>query len=114
MANKVQSLVEKLIERTDQGKVGWEITEESIIYQATFPSYSVRIAERTFPTRDDNEFVLTVYDDQGQTIDVVTESSLESSGFRNAHERLEELHRAARRQARGVDRAIEELLAELG
>ncbi len=115
MANKIHVLVQRLIDRTEQGKVAWEITPDHGTYQASFPNYSVRILTRTQyasygPSTD---FVLTIHDEGGEMVDEITDIGLKESGFEDAYKRMEHLYNEARRKAMGVDKVIDDLLSDL-
>jgi hypothetical protein len=113
MASKFQVLLERLIDRTDQGKVSWEITAEKGTYQASFPNYAVRIFTRPSETWGQIDYVLTLHDEGGEMVDQIADVELRDSGFDDAYKRMEHLYNQARRKAMGVDKAIDDLLSEL-
>ena len=115
MINKIHDLVQRLVDRTDQGKVSWEITADEGTYQASFPNYSVRLfTRRQFNYNDDDvDYVMTIHDESGEMVDEITDSALKDSGFDDAYKRMKHLYNEARRKAKGVDKVIEGLLSEL-
>jgi hypothetical protein len=115
MANKIHDLVQRLIDRTDEGKVNWEITADKGIYQAAFPNYSVRLfTRRNYGYDDSVDYVMTIHDETGEMIDEITDVGLRDSGFDDAYKRMVHLYNEARRKAVGVEKVIDDLLSELG
>ena len=113
---ELERRVQRLIDRTDQGKVSWEITADKGSYQASFPSYAVRLFARENDRYADQEvdYVLTIHDESGEMVDEITDTALRESGFDEAYKKMGHLYNEARRKAMGVDKVIEDLLSELG
>jgi hypothetical protein len=115
MASKIHVLVQKLIERTDQGKVAWEITPEKGAFMAPFPDYAVVLyRRRNYEDPERPDYIIAIHDDEGTVVDEITDLTLTGSGFENAFTRMEHLYEEARRKAMGVNRIIDVILGELG
>src|SRR5262249_11534535 len=116
MPDKIRAFVEKLVDRTEEGKVNWERTVNEGIYQASFPNYTVHLFTRPSRTDSENEdFVLQIKDEDGAVIEEVDDTML-STGYPNdkIFTRMRKMFALARRQALGVDRAVDAILAALG
>lgn len=112
--DKIVKLVEKLHERTINGKVQWEklIFEEGI-YQAIFPGYTIRISQID---RGGLPFiVIQIYNEDGELVEEVDDSDVakEHPVF-VAYELMSDLLENARRIAMGSDKAIDKILSALG
>lgn len=115
MADKVRLFVEKLAERTEEGKVNWERTLDEHTYQVAFPDYTVHVSSRPNPNPlEPDDFAVEIKDEDGLVIEEVTASLLRTGPRDNIFDRLETLFRSARRKALGVDKAVNSLLEALG
>jgi hypothetical protein len=122
LSEKLIRFLAVLIRRTHEGKIPWEQAAEPNIYVAPFPQYAVTIKE-TSVNFDKYDFLLQIHNAEGEVIDEVSEAEMgledhrtiqEIAAVLEAHQRpLEYLFRAARRHARGIDRALDMLLADL-
>ena len=119
---EITSILEKLIERTDQGKVPWKKTSIDKTFLVVFGNSSVTISLVTVPeepdplsfrgTRGSVETIeLKVLNKEGRELEDI--SGIGPSGARYK-DRLMRLFREARRVALGVDSQLDELLKELG
>lgn len=113
--SKFEILIIRLLANSREGKIGWESTASSGVYQAAFPNYSVRVLART-NAEYNQDYGLEIYDQEGQVIEQVWDTDLDDSSFpsRRNYQRLKELYSLARRRALGVDRALDDILQALG
>jgi hypothetical protein len=93
--DKIVRLVRLLFEKTKAGEIGWEETSNLNIFQCSVSNYSILISRQT----------LTVCDEEGKIIEEVDGLAPLQEGVR-----LSELFELARRQAMGVERALDEIL----
>lgn len=103
MAN-VQEIIPKLLERTDQGKINWGPTASEDTFAAVIGNWSVSVAiprHIAMPT-------IRIHDGSGQLLEQLSLSRSDAN-----YRSLQELHRKAKRNALGIDRQLEGLLAEL-
>lgn len=105
---KLLQLIERLLRKTRAGDVPWEATAQDGRFQVAFPDYSVVVFERG------NDWVLSIYNDEGAQIESVSDSALYNEGQGNAAEQLVALYQAARRTAFNVGKALDDLLGNLG
>lgn len=110
MARLVQRLSRVTAERSDL----WEPTTENGVFQASFPNYAVRIDSRPGDNyQNEDDVYLSIYDDDGALIEEVADSDL-GPLLPDAYRVMVSLYESARRQAMGVDQALDEILSELG
>ena len=112
---KMARLLARLVEKTDQGKVSWEETEQTDVYQAAFPGYSVRISYREATgllALGTTDYLLSIFNEDGTQIDEASDVDLKSD-YSDSFNRMKKLHEDARRKALGVDEALDKILAEL-
>ena len=100
---EITHIIAKLIERTDQGKVAWKPTASEQTFVAVIGNTSVRVTKGLVHSLE-----LKVLDRAGREIYALDDN--QSGEYRKD---LAQLHEKARRFALGVDRQLEELLAEL-
>jgi len=110
---KVLRLLRRLHERTSSGQLQWTKTVVDGVYQASFPEYAVKVRPGEGGFDGPREFVMEIYDDDGVLIERVLDSDFgEHEGV--AYKLLSGIYTIARRQAMGLDRAIDKILDELG
>ena len=114
--DKMVTLLTTLIQRTDNGEVGWEETAGNDTYQVAFPDYTVRVArediENQYGDIVGENFTLGIYSDKGKLIDQVDVNDLRNV-LPDPHSTLKELYSSARRNALGADKALDEILSSL-
>ncbi|MBM4326836.1 MAG: hypothetical protein FJ118_06690 [Deltaproteobacteria bacterium] len=110
---KFKELVMKLHARTQQGEIPWETTAGPDTFQVAFPDYSVSLS-----LDEDGwkvTYVLSIRNDQGNIIEVIrSDMEGEISDEYGLQKAMKELYEQARRQALGVEKAIDDLLGHLG
>lgn len=116
--SKTAELVDRLYRHTVTGRIAWSETEEEGVFQTAFPTYAVRISHR--PSQTDIEgvdYVISIFESEGRLIEEITDAGVAaeySEEFsRRAYGDMQELHETARRQAMGVEAALDAILAEL-
>lgn len=103
---KIAALVRALITQTSSGELNWSQTEKTGTFQASFPRYSVRIYPKG------NDYVLQILNDLGDIVEEVTDPEL-GDVLNDAYTKMGELHDAARRNAMGVESALDDILGFL-
>ena len=110
---RMLKLIERLSIKTHEGQLHWERTANPSIFQTSFPSYVVRLNVRQ-EADSTPDYVITVRGQDGtvleQTSDVEISKAVPSS---NAYTVMADLFARARRQALGVNEALDSLLSEL-
>jgi hypothetical protein len=103
-----------LKERTENKKISWEETVNENIYQSAFPKYTIQIGyysnTDSFSKRVD--YFIRILDEDNKVIEDAKDDDLKGE-LDNPFEIMESLYRSARRQAMGVDKALDNILSEL-
>jgi hypothetical protein len=107
--NKYLQIVDRLIYKTNQRDIEWKEGVYPGAFQVSFPNYSLTLAPCE-GEHGDTDYVIAVIDSDGNTIDTFSDVDLGGDYF----PKLAELYQNARRQALGVDKALDEILDELG
>ncbi|MBA5706809.1 hypothetical protein DT037_06925 [Pseudomonas fulva] len=108
--HKIAVILDKLIEKTAAGELGWQSTERRDVYQVSFPHYSIRMQRIDKDFEED--FVVQIINKDGNILESFNDTEVKIF-YSNAFSRMKELHSAARRKAMGVEDALDELLKEL-
>ena len=112
-SNKAFNLVKKIHEKTLNGDIHWEETEMEGIYQAAFPNYTVRIYENLSRDEDSSMYyTLSIFNGEGKRIEDITTWDL-FKDHSESYTLMQELYKAARGIAMGVETAIDDILTSL-
>jgi hypothetical protein len=109
MANdKYYKILERLINKTENGELEWKEGVYPETFQVAFSNYSLTVGQRS--GEDDTlDYVISIRDASGNVIDTFSDVDLGSGYFKT----MGELYENARRQALGVDKALDEILNDL-
>ena len=112
---KYLRLVSLLIKRTSENTARWEQTSRDGVFALSLPDYTVRISMvRNVDDTEDVKF--HIVNSEGKVIDTFTDveaaEGLVDKG--PTYREMADLYDQARRQAFGVDKALDELIEELG
>jgi hypothetical protein len=112
--SRIMTLIQALSQQTKDGLISWEATTVEDTFQISFANYSVRISSRPTQAPDTfgMDYVLQIFNADGTTIAEVDDVEL-NPYWTPAYRVMKDLHDAARRQALGIDRALDELLNTL-
>lgn len=116
--SKYYRLINSIFKKTRDGSMSWEETDEDDVFQVSFPDYSLRISR--VPTRsqdpDGEDIILRIYNNEGKLIDEVDDAMIYQydperrfSGL-SSYQAMYEIYNIARRQALGVEQALDSLL----
>jgi|HubBroStandDraft_6_1064221.scaffolds.fasta_scaffold2912755_1 hypothetical protein len=105
---KTLQLVQRLYSKTKSGEMAWERTTGAGVYQVAFPNYTVKVSARG------SDYVITILDESGSVLESVSDVDLAkaSKDTKAAYQWMSDLYES-RRQALGVDSALDSLLSEL-
>ncbi len=111
---KLWALIRKLKARTLEDRVAWEGTTRENAYQAAFPGYSIVISNVADEEWGRDDYFLSIYDTEGRLVEKVSDAQLDAGmAKKEAHGLLGEVFDAARRQALGVDEALDAVMLAL-
>jgi hypothetical protein len=105
-------LARKLTELTDDGKISWKFTDRSDSFQ--YSGHNASVAIRSVGRNGSPPFVMTLYNEKGDVVDIVRGGLDPESGYEPMwSEEVEDLFLAARRSAYDVGEVVERLLTEI-
>jgi len=111
MTEKIADLIKQLNILTNEGKVKWEETAKRNFYQCSFPQYSVQIGE--FPDQlPELQFVFRLINMDNVVMEEASPSDLYPF-MADAVVTMREMHTAARREALGTNKALDDILSSL-
>ena len=113
MASRVAQLVKLVTRKTISNEIRWERTEKEGVFQHAFPNYVVRFSERFVPDHSYPDYVLAILNQDGEIIEEITDPDAEREGLEEAYVTMREAYEMARRQAMGIERALDDLLRYL-
>jgi hypothetical protein len=114
-SEKYLRLVSLLIKRTNENTAQWEPTSRDGVFALSLPDYTVRIS--IVRGGDDTQDVtFQIVNSEGTLIDTFTDNDAAAglSDKTPAYRDISNLYDQARRQALGVDKALDQLIEELG
>ena len=109
---KLVTLIEQLVRKTDYRQLRWEQLAQRNGFVCGFENYSASIHEFYDENVEDSElYVLRLLDSEGNTIDAIHAEDF--ADFPEMAGELKRLYRIARANARGSDKALDEILSSL-
>ena len=116
---KITDFVIRLYRRTQAGKVPWEKAVEDETFQATFSKgFSIQIAPRPSqdPSEDEPDYWLTILNEAGEVVEEISNLHFPNTKLVGLYPwvLMKDIHNIARRTAMGAERAINEIMADLG
>lgn len=109
---KLVNLARTVKDRTESGRIVWEETGSKDEFDTSFSTYTIRVRKVAIAGSVSSRYGILILDDSGDLIEIASNSQLEKIQP-GAGKELEKLFDAARRQAKGVDVAIDTILKEL-
>jgi hypothetical protein len=114
---KYARLITLIADANERGDIKWEKTADDSRFAASFGEYSLQItSERSRdPDAFDEDIVITIIDGNGETVEEMRDIDfrLEDLGGKNPYALMQEVLRTARRQAMGVEKALDFLIDKL-
>jgi len=112
MSNKkFADLVERLIASTQNQSIHWNETSQGNIFQVSFKDYSVQIV-CTYDDENTCYYRLRIVNENGEVVDEISTYDLRDY-LPSAYSEMEGLFSLARRNALGVDKALDSILDQL-
>ena len=115
---KIVALVKKIDEKSIAGRVDWEKTVSDEEFQASLPSFVIRV-RREYHNSPEPDYVISLVDRNGTELESFDDSYVSRilKGIysnENGYIYMERIFKSAKRRALGVDRAIDSIIDELG
>lgn len=107
---RILTLINRLRERTDQGKVSWREADRGDAFLASFSNNSVSVSQRESRQGSGAEYVIRILNSWGDTIEEVGDEDFQNQ---EVYETMKNLFDKARRIALGLDEALDSILKEL-
>lgn len=104
---KTFTLIKKLHEKTEHGEIDWEVTAHSSRFATSSSDYSILIGE------EGNDYYLTIVDKFDELVERISDVDLSNDGYHDSLTIMKSLFSLARRNARGADKAIDDILNSL-
>ena len=114
---KLATLAYRLHQMTDRGKISWQETMTSGVYQASFSDYSVQISIEQSGREPDVR--ISIFGTDGNELESFTDEDLspewlsEFEGITGAFGMMYGTYQTARRVALGTEQAINQILSAL-
>ncbi len=112
---KMTQIVEQLISATNKGQINWEEAETEDVFQVSYPTYSIRIAEvpsATEPGPDTFDVVISIYNKEGKRIESANDVQLKDL-ITNAFLQMNELYDTAKGYALGTEQTLDSIITDL-
>lgn len=103
---KIFTLIQRLHENTERGKIDWEATANSNTFATSSSDYSILISE------EGEDYYLTIVDEWDELVERINDVELKDVS-RESLAIMKSLYSIARRNARGADKAIDDILSSL-
>jgi hypothetical protein len=119
-SEKYRRLVDRLIAKTDQHELDWREGVVPGSFLVSFPHYSLRLEEKEGPsefTIPPPDIMMSIINMSGDIIDTVYQFEIDGDtkpDKRTYYVKMRDLYRMVRQQVLGADKAVEEILSELG
>jgi hypothetical protein len=112
---KILKLVQRLHAKTGAGEIAWEKTAGKDVYLTAFPNYTVKVYTVSDIDSDDQVYFVSIVNETGTVIERASDVDVKKAFPQaKATQLIREIYTMARRQALGVDSALDSLLVELG
>ena len=110
---RIAELVKKLADLTRQGKIKWEDTIDSGIFQYTMRSSTIKISQVLSRENDyASDIKIEIFNKNGDYIEDVTDEDIKDL-LPKAYDTMLEMYENARRQAMGVEDILDDIFEEL-
>lgn len=103
---KIFTLIQRLHENTERGKIDWEATANSNRFATSSSDYSIIISE------EGEDYYLTIVDEFDELVERINDVELREVNSESLT-LMKTLFSTARRNARGADKAIDDILRSL-
>lgn len=106
---KIFNLITRLHQKTEAGEIKWEATARPDRYLTSSADYSIVIAS----AEEQNDYYLMIVNEWDELIESISDRELRDTAP-EAYHVMKSLFSMARRNARGADKAIDDILDSLG
>lgn len=118
---KILELVHKIRVKSESGGLKWEKTASENVFQATLGNFVIRISRYSSSETPDPDYFISIIDKDGITLESIGDTEISRMqgtmawfGGMPPFQVMESIFKHAKRQSLGVDKAIDDILSELG
>lgn len=101
-------LIDVLINNTRRSKLAWEQGPTSNMYYTTIDGIGISLNYKN------NDYILALYNQNGEIVETVSDVNFSESGFSDAYEKMQAAYDLAKATATGSEKIVDELLKKLG
>lgn len=115
--SKYRRLIDRLFSGTEKGQVDWQLDPWSSRVQVDFTGYKVALFSMEGP-EGEPYIKLSIYNESNEEVDSLFDSDLSefspgNSNYSSYWNYMTKLYREAYRKAKGVDQALDDILAKI-
>jgi hypothetical protein len=110
---KYKRLIKGLVDKTDRHELDWKEAAPANAFQVSFANYSIMIM-KTENHQGSNLYITRILNSDGDVIDDFSDEELTQTIGDYYYNVMDTLYLKIRRQVLGVDKALDEILNELG
>ena len=113
---KYTRIVRGLFDRTMSGQLNWVLSFEDGVYQADFPNHSLQIMRWINDDMVGDDIIIKIKNKEGMLIESFSDVNIDSAdipGNDSSFTYMNKIYETARRQALGVDKALDEIIDDL-
>jgi hypothetical protein len=117
VSEKYRKLIDRLFAHTAQRQIEWKEAVASGSFQVSFHNNSVIISERPRPDGSDfppPDITLSILNSSGNLVDTIYNFEIDEGAERPYYLKMRDLYRMVRQQVLKADKAVDEILNELG
>jgi hypothetical protein len=108
---KLYKMIERLHVNTVDGTITWKETNRGNSFEISFSEYSVIISEeKSKKTPNCELYVIEILDQYGETVEKSNDEEFDEDYI---YEKMKDIYQTARRQAKGVDKALDAIINKL-
>jgi len=100
------------MEKTDAVQLKWEEGSKKATFRVSFPEYTILLSIRPCADSPEDDYYISIFNSEGTLIEETSDREL-ATFIPNAYQQMQSLYDKARRQALGVDKAIDNILENL-
>lgn len=114
---KQKKLVERLLDKTKQGKLEWRETVDTNRFRLSFSDSGLEIYSKGRQGQFEDDYIISMINAEGSVVDAFSDVDLNQSEVVapdvSWYSKMMELHSLAKRRALGSDEVLDTILNEL-
>ena len=110
---KIITILKKLIERTQEGKIRWSETADPDVFIATVDTIGVIVKRMNWGRSGFESFKVEILNREGRIAEDLTIDDVTTADYNPLGDLIEQLHTLARRSALDAEATLDDLVQEL-